>query len=63
MKLLANPIYTHMYVYVYAYFCCSVTKSCPLFVTPWTAAHQASLYVYVYMCVCAYIYIYIYIYI
>ena len=23
--------------------CCSVTQSCPLFVTPWTAAHQASL--------------------
>ena len=24
--------------------CCSVTKSCFLFVTPWTAAHQASLF-------------------
>ena len=23
--------------------CCSVTKSCPAFTTPWTAAHQASL--------------------
>ena len=23
--------------------CCSVAKSCPTFVTPWTAAHQASL--------------------
>ena len=23
--------------------CCSVTKSCPVFVTPWAAAHQASL--------------------
>ena len=54
MKLLANPIYTHMCVYVYAYYCCSVTKLCPLFVTPWTAAHQASLCVCVYMCVYIY---------
>ena len=24
-------------------FCCSVSRSCPLFAAPWTAAHQASL--------------------
>ena len=28
---------------VFSGHCCLVTKSCPIFLTPWTAAHQASL--------------------
>jgi len=28
---------------LFIYYCCSVTQLCPLFVTPWTAASQASL--------------------
>ena len=32
-----------VYIYIYSCCCCSVTKSCRLFETPWTTAHQAFL--------------------
>ena len=32
-----------IYIYIYIYSCCSVTKSCPTLCDPWIAAHQASL--------------------
>ena len=41
--LLAPPRPIHPMYHFQNYYCCSVTSCVRLFVTPWTAAHQASL--------------------
>ena len=49
-------IYTHICMFFVVFQLLSYVR---LFVTPWTAAHQASLYVcvYIHMCVCVCIYL------
>ena len=38
-------LYLSIYLYIYAYQFSSFAQSCQLIATPWTAAHQASLYI------------------
>ena len=43
MTIFGNKIFKEVIMLKWGFCCCSVTKSYPLYVPPWTAAHQAPL--------------------